>query len=198
MIPRNFRVCVFCGSRPGNSPQYMEFATQLGMSLGQNSIDLVYGGGRTGIMGAVAEGAASLGAHVTGIIPHHLLEREQVAGFASQLHVVDSMHDRKRLMYALADGFVALPGGMGTIEELMEVLTWAQLDLHTKSVTLANVGGYFDPLLTWLDQALECGFISSADRALVTEVTTVDSVLECLRLSASVTELPAGAASLNG
>ncbi|MGN9781345.1 TIGR00730 family Rossman fold protein [Nonomuraea sp. ZG12] len=198
MIPRNFRVCVFCGSRPGNSPQYMEFATQLGMSLGQNNIDLVYGGGRTGIMGAVAEGAASLGAHVTGIIPHHLLEREQVAGFASQLHVVDSMHDRKRLMYALADGFVALPGGMGTIEELMEVLTWAQLDLHTKSVTLANVGGYFDPLLTWLDQALECGFISSADRALVTEVTTVDSVLECLRLSSSVTELRAGAASLNG
>jgi uncharacterized protein (TIGR00730 family) len=176
----------------------MEFATQLGMSLGQNNIDLVYGGGRTGIMGAVAEGAASLGAHVTGIIPHHLLEREQVAGFASQLHVVDSMHDRKRLMYALADGFVALPGGMGTIEELMEVLTWAQLDLHTKSVTLANVGGYFDPLLTWLDQALECGFISSADRALVTEVTTVDSVLECLRLSSSVTELRAGAASLNG
>jgi uncharacterized protein (TIGR00730 family) len=198
MISRNFRVCVFCGSRPGNSPQYTEFATELGMSLARNNIDMVYGGGRTGIMGAVAEGAASLGAHVTGIIPHHLLEREKVAGFASQLHVVDSMHDRKRLMYNLADGFVALPGGMGTIEELMEVLTWAQLDLHTKSVTLANVGGYFDPLLTWLDQALDCGFISSADRALVTEVTTVDSVLEHLRPSMPVSESRSGAAVLHG
>ncbi|MFC5833509.1 TIGR00730 family Rossman fold protein [Nonomuraea insulae] len=183
---RRFRVCVFCGSRPGSSSQYMEFATQLGKSLAKNDIDVVYGGGRTGIMGALAEGAASLGGHVTGIIPHHLLEREQAAGFATQLHVVGSMHDRKRLMYQLADGFVALPGGMGTMEELMEVLTWAQLDLHDKPVTVANVGGFFDPMLTWLDQALDCGFISSADRALVTEVTTVDSVLARLYPTASV------------
>ena len=185
------RVCVFCGTRPGGSPGYTEFARELGRGLAEQDVGLVYGGGASGIMGAVAEGAASRGGYVAGVIPHHLMEREQVAGFATELRVVHSMHERKTLMYQMADGFVALPGGLGTMEELMEVLTWNQLGLHDKPVTLANVEGYFDAVLVWLDHALERGFLSPADRALVGAVTTVDGVLERLREVAAV-PAPAG------
>ncbi|WP_341930932.1 TIGR00730 family Rossman fold protein, partial [Methyloversatilis discipulorum] len=161
------RVCVFCGSRSGDSPIYAETAHILGTLLAVRGHGLVYGGGNIGLMGLIADAALDAGGEVIGVIPQHLLEREVAHANLTQLHVVDSMHTRKALMADLSDLFVAAPGGFGTLDELCEILTWAQLGLHHKPCGLLNVAGYFDPLLAMFDQATREGFLSAPHRQLI-------------------------------
>jgi|SRR5437764_4138054 len=175
MLPKYRRIGVFCGAKP-SKPQYMELASEFGTWLGRAGLDLVYGGGSTGLMGAVASSARDAGSYVTGVVPHHLLGLEGEQPPRVELIVVRSMHERKSLMYYLSDAFVTLPGGVGTLDELMEISTWAKLGLHTKPVIVLNAGGFFDGLLGLLDHAVREGMMSQADRALVRDVTTIDAV----------------------
>jgi hypothetical protein len=155
---------VFCGSRPGNAPAYVDTARRLGRVLAQRGQRLVFGGGRVGLMGAVADGALSAGGQVIGVIPRALAEREVAHTELSELRVVGSMHERKALMSELSDGFIALPGGLGTLEELFEVWTWAQLGIHRKPCGLLEADGLFSPLLSFLDSLVERGFVMAAHR----------------------------------
>lgn len=152
-------LCVYCGSSPGYNPDYVEAARQLAGALVQRDITLVYGGGRVGIMGAIADAALAAGGRVVGVIPQALLEKEVGHHDLTELHVVDSMHERKALMARLSDGFIALPGGIGTLEELFEIWTWGQLGLHARPCGLLNAAGYFDQLISFLDHATAAGFI---------------------------------------
>ncbi|MEN4099329.1 MAG: TIGR00730 family Rossman fold protein, partial [Anaerolineaceae bacterium] len=145
------RICVFCGSSPGARPEYLDAAAALGQALARRGLGLVYGGGRLGLMGAIARAALAAGGEVTGVIPRGLVEREVGFTELNDLRVVESMHERKALMIELSDGFIALPGGLGTIEEFFEALTWGQLGLHQKPCGLLNVSGYFDHLVAFLD-----------------------------------------------
>lgn len=160
-------VCVFCGSRTGHDPAHLEAARAVGGLLGRNGIDLVYGGGRVGLMGAVADAALAAGGRVIGVIPQLLVEMEQGHPGLTELHVVGSMHERKRMMAGLASAFVALPGGLGTFEELFEILTWAMLGIHRKPCAVLDVGGYYKPLLALLDHAVAQGFLGAQQRALL-------------------------------
>jgi uncharacterized protein (TIGR00730 family) len=160
------RVCVYCGSNEGDDPAYRAAAERMGRTLAARNLVLVYGGGRVGLMGALADATLDAGGEVIGVIPASLAERE-VAHRGVDLRVVDSMHERKELMVELADGFVALPGGLGTVEELFEVLTWAQLGFHDDPVGLLAVGDYFEHLVAWLDGATESGFVREEHRALL-------------------------------
>ncbi len=161
------RICVFCGSSSGNDPRYLEAAQAMGRVLADRGLGLVYGGGSVGLMGAVADAALAAGGEVIGVIPRVLQIRELAHRSLTTLHVVDSMHQRKALMAELSDGFVALPGGMGTLEELSEVLTWAQLGLHARPVGLLDVAGYYRPLATFFDQAVTAGFLRPVHRRLL-------------------------------
>lgn len=152
-------VCVYCGSAEGADPLFLETATALGRSLAEAGIGLVYGGGNHGLMGAVARAVLAHGGRVTGIIPSFLQKRESMIENAQELLVVDDMHTRKRLMFERADAFVALPGGVGTLEELVEQLTWVQLGQHGKPVLIADVGGFWRPLLSLFAHMREHGFI---------------------------------------
>ena len=152
-------ICVYCGSSPGTDPLFMESATEFGRLLAAAGIGLVYGGGQLGLMGAVARSVIDHGGRVTGIIPEFLHSRERMFTDASELVVVPDMHTRKRLMFERADAFVALPGGIGTLEELVEQLTWVQLDRHDKPVVLADIGGFWSPLLQLLAHMRNTGFI---------------------------------------
>ena len=152
-------VCVFCGSGPGRDPAFVRAAMELGTALAEAGIGLVYGGGDVGLMGTVARTALEAGGHVTGVIPEFLKAREAMLSDVQELHVVPDMHTRKRLMFEKSDAFVALPGGIGTLEELVEQMTWAQLGRHGKPILLANVGGFWQPLLSLLDHMGETGFI---------------------------------------
>jgi len=174
------RVCVFCGSTPGNNPAYGALAAQMGKALAQRGIGLVYGGGRIGLMGVVADAALEAGGEVIGVIPKALLDREQGHGKLTQLRVVDSMHARKALMGELADGFAALPGGIGTLEEIFEVWTWAQLGIHRKPCGLLDVSGFFAPLVEFLDHVVAAGFVNAATRAMLTVATSPDELLDRL------------------
>ena len=167
--PRNtpIRVCVFCGSRSGERSIYADTAAALGTLLARRDFGLVYGGGNIGLMGIVADAALAAGGEVIGVIPQHLQQCEVAHAGLTRLHVVDSMHTRKALMADIADVFVAAPGGFGTLDELCEILTWAQLGLHGKPCGLLNVAGYFDPLLAMFDQATREGFLSAQHRQLV-------------------------------
>ncbi len=147
-------VCVYCGSSKGARPVYADAARRVGEALGRLGIGLVYGGGRTGLMGVVADAVLEAGGRVVGVIPEHLAGPELAHGGLSELHVVAGMHERKALMARLASGFLTLPGGVGTYEEFFEVLTWAALGLHAKPIGVLNVAGYFDPLLRLLDHAV--------------------------------------------
>ena len=147
-------VCVFCGSSMGSRPSYAEAARRVGGALAANDLGLVYGGGHVGLMGVVADAALAAGGRVVGVIPEPLATKELAHGGLTELHVVPGMHARKALMAAKSDGFLALPGGVGTFEELFEVITWSVLGLHKKPVGLLNVEGYFDPLLAMLDHAV--------------------------------------------
>lgn len=160
-------ICVFCGSRPGADPAYAEAAEALGRTLAQSSITLVYGGGHVGLMGILANAALEAGGEAIGVMPKALVEREISHIGLTKLHVVGSMHERKGLMAELSEGFVALPGGTGTLEEFFEVLTWAQLGEHGKPCGLLNVAGYYDPLLTVFDHMVARGFVSCEHRKLV-------------------------------
>lgn len=171
------RLCVFCGSNSGHDPVYGELAAQLGRALAQRRIGLVYGGGRVGLMGVLADAALAAGGEVIGVIPKALLDREVGHRGLTQLRVVDSMHARKALMVELADGFVALPGGIGTLEELFEVWTWAQLGMHRKPCGLLDVGGFFTPLVSFLDHVVATGFLRSTSRAMLAVAASPDELL---------------------
>jgi uncharacterized protein (TIGR00730 family) len=161
------QICVFCGANAGLRTIYREQAQRLGEALAQRGIGLVYGGGRVGLMGALADSALAAGAQVIGVIPHMLSDKEIAHGGLTQMHLVSTMHERKALMADLADAFIALPGGYGTLDELCEILTWAQLGLHQKPCALYNIEGYYDSLLTLLDHATQEGFLRPEHRALV-------------------------------
>ena len=171
-------VCVFCGSRTGDDPAYEEAARALGETLARAGIELVYGGGHVGLMGVVADAALAAGGEVTGVIPEALVEREIGHTGLTELHVVGSMHERKAMMADLAEGFVALPGGTGTLEEFFEVLTWAQLGEHAKPCGLLNVAGYYEPLLAVFDHMVERGFLATHHRAMVLVETEPEALLE--------------------
>ena len=161
------RLCVYCGSSTGTSNRYAAVAANLGEHLVQNKIGLVYGGASKGIMGVIADTVLLGGGDVVGVIPQALVDREVAHPNLSKLHIVQSMHERKTLMADLADAFVALPGGYGTLEEIIEVLTWGQLKFHTKPCALLNAGGYFDHLLAFLDHAVAEGFIRPEHREML-------------------------------
>ncbi|MGY2046578.1 LOG family protein [Methylobacterium sp. JK268] len=175
------RLCVFCGSSDGALPHYREGAEALGRHLALSGVGLVYGGGKVGLMGAVADAALAAGGHVTGIMPRALVEKEIGHEGLSDLRVVASMHERKAMMADLADGFVALPGGLGTFEELFEVWTWAQLGYHRKPVALLNVGGFYDGLLAFLDEVVQQGFVRAPHRAMLLVGTTPEDLLARIR-----------------
>ena len=170
-------VCVYCGSSPGRLPDYRDGARRLGTSLAEQGIRLVYGGAHVGSMGAVADAAMRAGGEVVGVIPRQMIALEVAHEHLSELHVVESMHERKALMAELSDGFVALPGGMGTVEELAETLTWSQLGIHRKPVGLLNRAGYWDQLLAFFDHAVGEGFLSPANRSLLLVEDEPDTLL---------------------
>ena len=175
-------VCVFCGSQGGARPEYLEAARALGVSLARREITTVYGGGHIGMMGAVADAALAAGGRVVGVIPEHLMRPEVAHQKLDELIVVDSMHTRKRTMAARSDAFVVLPGGYGTLEEMFEMLTWLQLQLHAKPVGVVNVAGYFDRLLEFLRHAADEGFIRPEYWDLLIVEPGVDLLLERLPL----------------
>jgi uncharacterized protein (TIGR00730 family) len=162
------RICVYCGSHPGTDPAFLDRAAAFGRLVAERDLGLVYGGGDVGLMGAVADAALAAGGEVYGVIPEALAEREVAHRGLTELVVVDSMHARKRLMADLADGFVALPGGFGTLEELVEMLTWAQLGFHTDPCGLLNVAGYYDGLVSFVDSQVDAGFVDPRHRELLT------------------------------
>ena len=161
------RICVYCGSSLGNKPSYRAAAYDLGVFLAQSGIGLVYGGGNVGLMGAVADGALSAQGEVIGVIPKSLMEKELGYGGVTELHVVGSMHERKQMMVDLSDGFIALPGGFGTLDELFETLTWLQLSFHDKPVGLLNVGAFFDGLIDFITHMSQSGFVKAEHAACV-------------------------------
>ncbi len=161
------RICVYCGSSSGSDPVHRAAAHDLGAFLAQSGIGLVYGGGNVGLMGAIADGALSQKGEVIGVIPKSLMEKELGHGGVTELHVVGSMHERKQLMVDLSDGFIALPGGFGTLDELFETLTWLQLSFHDKPVGLLNVGGFFDGLIEFISHMSLSGFLKPEHAACV-------------------------------
>jgi uncharacterized protein (TIGR00730 family) len=174
------RVCVFCGSANGHRPAYRGAAAALGRALAGRGIGVVFGGGRAGLMGVVADAAMAAGGEVVGVIPGALQARELGHDGVTELRVVASMHERKATMAALADAFVALPGGLGTLEETAEALTWSQLGLHAKPVGLVDAEGYWRPLVALLDHAVEEGFLSAAHRSLLVVDPDPEALLERL------------------
>jgi len=174
------RVCVFCGSSTGNDPRYRHAAEGVGRLLASRGLGLVFGGGSVGLMGVVADAALVAGGDVIGVIPHALDARELAHREVADMRVVPSMHARKALMAELSDGFIALPGGLGTFEELFEVATWGQLGIHRKPVGVLNVAGYFDPLVALLDHAVSEGFVSSENRHLIVVGASEEALLDRL------------------
>ncbi len=172
------RICVFCGSNKGAKIQYIEAAKSLGKVLVKKNIGLVYGGGKVGLMGVIADEVLAAGGEVIGVIPQSLVAREVAHQNVTQMHIVNSMHERKALMADLSDGFMALPGGMGTFDEFCEILTWAQLGIHQKPCGILNVENYFTPLLAMFDHAMREGFLRDTHRALVIEATEPETLLE--------------------
>ncbi|MGH9092677.1 MAG: TIGR00730 family Rossman fold protein [Acidimicrobiales bacterium] len=173
-------VCVFCGSSPGGRPEYAADAAALGTLLARRGLRLVYGGAHVGTMGALADAALAAGGEVVGVIPGHMAREEVAHGGLTELRVVGTMHERKATMARLADGFVALPGGLGTLDELAEILTWAQLGLHAKPVGLLDRHGFFDPLLRFLDGAVADGFVRAHHRDLLLTGRAPEPLLEAM------------------
>ncbi len=165
-------LCVFCGSSTGNNPIYAHTARQLGTLLAEQRVGLVFGGGHIGLMGVLADAVLAGGGEVIGVIPQALRDLELAHRGVTQLHVVETMHQRKALMADLADAFAALPGGFGTGDEFFEILTWSQLGIHNKPIAVLNTAGYFDGMLTWMDHMVREGFVSAANRRLVQVANT--------------------------
>jgi uncharacterized protein (TIGR00730 family) len=173
-------LCVYCGSSMGRDPAYREAAAAVGTLMAANGVRLVYGGGAVGLMGVVADAVMAGGGEVFGVIPKGLFSNEVGHQGITELVEVDSMHQRKQRMAEEADAFLALPGGLGTLEELAEITTWAQLGIHAKPVGVLDLGGFWQPLLDFLDGAVESGFLRPANRELVVRITDVDDVLAVL------------------
>lgn len=171
------RLGVYCGSNAGSRPAYQEMATHLGTAMAHRGIGLVYGGGKVGLMGAVADAVLGGGGEVIGVIPDHLVRAEVAHEGLSELEVVGSMHERKARMADLSDGFIALPGGFGTYDEVLEMLTWNQLGLVAKPVVFLDVDGFFEPLLAMFDTAVASGFVRPAHRMLAQRARTVDEAI---------------------
>jgi uncharacterized protein (TIGR00730 family) len=178
-------ICVYCGSGPGTNPQFIESAIGLGKAMAENGIGLVYGGGSIGLMGAVAKSVLDHGGHVTGIIPEFLTKRENALIGAQELIVTHDMHERKRLMFERSDAFVALPGGIGTLEELVEQLTWQQLGRHSKPILMANIDGFWEPLLTLLTHMRSTAFIRPTLPLDVLTADRTEDILPKLRAAAA-------------
>jgi uncharacterized protein (TIGR00730 family) len=183
-------LCVYCGSRPGVSPAYADAARAVGHEIGRRGWQLVYGGGRAGLMGVVADAALAAGATVVGVIPTSLMDRELGHVGLTELHVVDTMHQRKTLMAERSDAFLALPGGIGTFEELFEVWTWRQLGYHDKPVGLLNVAGYYDALLGFLRHSETQGFMAAEQNALLQVGTDPVALVERLGALAPLATAP--------
>ena len=179
------RICVFCGSAFGSSPAYESVAREVGRHLGEAGIGLVYGGASVGLMGVVADEALAAGGEVIGVIPAALRDREIAHPGLTELFVVDDMHQRKRRMYDLSDGFCALPGGYGTLDEVFEAVTWSQLGLHAagrvKPVVLLDVEGYWESLVSFLDSAVSGGFVKEHNRNLILSSTSVDGMVAAIQ-----------------
>jgi uncharacterized protein (TIGR00730 family) len=178
-------ICVYCGSSPGTEPAFIEAAQELGKILAENGVRLIYGGGSVGLMGALAESVLEHGGQVTGIIPEFLTKRERPRRLAQELIVTRDMHERKRTMFERADAFVALPGGLGTLEELVEQLTWVQLGRHKKPILIANISGYWGPLLALIDHMRAVKFVPPALRVDFLIAKRVDEILPMLQEAAS-------------
>ncbi len=175
------KLCIFCGSGAGKNPKYMELGTKVGELLVKNNVGLVYGGASIGLMGAIADSVMKNGGHVTGVIPKSLVDYEVAHGGLSELFVTDNMHQRKQMMYDCSDAFLSLPGGMGTLDEMFEVLTWTQLKYHEKPSYILNFEGFYDSLLSYLRHSSSEGFIRTGHLDLLTELKDI-SMLEKLLL----------------
>ena len=175
------RICVFCGTNPGSRPEYGAAARRLGTVLAEQNIELVYGGASVGIMGELADAVHEHGGHVTGIIPQQLVQKEAAHTGIANLIVVASMHQRKSQMADMSDGFIALPGGIGTLEGFFEILTWAQLGIHAKPSGILNVEGYFDGLTGFLDHAVREGFLTDAHRRAIIVESEPGALLQRMR-----------------
>lgn len=178
--PPPFSICVYCGSRPGHDAAYADLARQVGRWIGRNGGQLVYGGGKNGLMGQVADAALQAGARVIGVIPQTLVEREHAHPGCTELHIVQTMHQRKHLMAERASAFLALPGGIGTFEEFFETWTWRQLGYHAKPIGLLNHAGFYDPLLTFLRHAGQAGFMDDSLLSLIDVETQPAPLLQRL------------------
>ena len=186
-------LCVYCGSAFGNNPRHRDVARRLGQLMAARHVTLVYGGGRVGLMGTLADAVADGGGTVVGIIPRHLEQREVGHRGLAELHIVDSMHSRKAMMFDRSDAFAILPGGLGTLDETFEMLTWRQLRLHDKPIVLIDIDGYWQPLLGLIDHVIGEGFASQASRRLFTVVSEVEAVFDCIARQpvAAVPDAPA-------
>jgi uncharacterized protein (TIGR00730 family) len=175
------RVCVFCGSSLGDRSDYTEAARRLGKALAARGLGLVFGAGHVGLMGALADAVLAAGGEAIGVIPQALVDRELAHRGLTQLRIVQTMHQRKALMADLSDGFIALPGGFGTCDELFEILTWAQLGMHHKPIGLVNVAGYFEGLLAWLDHLVAERFVRPNHRRLLLQASDPEALLDLLQ-----------------
>lgn len=189
--PPAFSVCVYCGSRPGGDAVFAQVARSVGQMIAERGWQLVYGGGHRGLMGEVADGALSHGGRVVGVIPQSLVQHEMSHTGLTELHVVDNMHDRKRMMAERADAFLALPGGIGTFEELFEVWTWRQLGYHRKPLGLLNVANYYDGLLNFMSHTVEQGFLGTAQLEQVCVDTAPAALLDTLHQQAALLQASA-------
>ncbi|MFJ6322431.1 MULTISPECIES: TIGR00730 family Rossman fold protein [unclassified Rhizobium] len=181
-------ICVYCGSRPGRDPSYMTAGRELGKSIAENGLRLIYGGGTKGIMGAVASGVLSNGGQVTGIIPEFLVDMEATRhslGQLDELIITPDMHARKHTMFERADAFVALPGGIGTLEEIVEIMTWGQLGRHEKPMVFANINGFWDPMMELIRHMTEEGFVHTAHRVQPLVIDKVDDIIPAIRKHAA-------------
>ena len=176
-------VCLYCGSSPGNNTAYRDAAAQLGRTFAEHNIRLVYGGGSVGLMGVAADACLAAGGEVIGVIPRLLMEKEVGHHHLTKMHVVENMHERKALMTDLADGFIALPGGYGTLDELFEALTWLQLGYHNKPVGILNVAGFFDRLLNFIDHAYDEQFLRPQHHASLCVDVDLSKLLDKMRVS---------------
>ncbi|MBZ9852640.1 TIGR00730 family Rossman fold protein [Mesorhizobium sp. CA13] len=186
-------VCVYCGSSPGRDETYAKAGHLLGRSLARSGLRLIYGGGTKGIMGAVAEGALKAGGKVTGIIPRFLINREATETALDRLDelvITENMHERKHKMFEKSDAFVALPGGIGTVEEIVEIMTWAQLGHHRKPIVFANVRGFWDPMLALIDHMTTEGFIHTAQRVKPLVVNDPEAIVAAIMVAGSSVDAP--------
>ena len=182
-----FSICVYCGSRPGNSEEFTTIAQQIGTWIGTHGGQLVYGGGRNGLMGTVANATLAAGGRVIGVIPQALVDKEQAHHGCTELHIVETMHERKRLMAEHADAFLTLPGGIGTLEEFFEIWAWRQLGYHDKPVGLLNMNGYYDQLLAFLASSVKQGFVPERLMSLINVDSAATSLLEKLAHASGLT-----------